>query len=53
MGVVAKQVAREGFSFEMRVCLNLNEVEKLMKIETSGFITLRSRIQIPVSLHEN
>jgi hypothetical protein len=25
--VVAKQVAREGFSIEMWVCLNLNEVE--------------------------
>ena len=25
-GVVAKQVAREGFSNEMWVCLNLNEV---------------------------
>ena len=27
-GLVAKQVAREGFSGEMRVCLNLNEVVK-------------------------
>jgi hypothetical protein len=27
MGVVAKQVAREGFSIEIQLCLNLNEVE--------------------------
>ena len=52
-GLVAKQVAREGFSGEIKLCLNLNEVRKLMKIETPGFITLRSRVQIPVSLHEN
>jgi len=27
-GVVAKQVAREGFSGEIKLCLNLNEVIK-------------------------
>jgi hypothetical protein len=28
-GLVAKQVAREGFSNEIRVCLNLKEVKPL------------------------
>ncbi len=27
-GVAAKQVAREGFSGEIKLCLNLNEVKK-------------------------
>ena len=30
-GLVAKQVAREGFSGEMWVCLNLNEVNRKLQ----------------------
>jgi hypothetical protein len=36
--VVAKQVAREGISGEMRVCLNLNEVGNILELITLNFI---------------
>jgi len=40
-GVKAKQVAREGFSVEMRVCLNLNEVVKNNLYRSSFTIDLQ------------
>jgi hypothetical protein len=38
--VVAKQVAREGFSGEMWVCLNLNEVENILDLDTHAILTI-------------
>ena len=46
-GVVAQQVAREGFSGEMWVCLNLNEVKIFLDLNTPIFIPHPKQAEIP------
>jgi Na+-translocating ferredoxin:NAD+ oxidoreductase RnfG subunit len=44
--VVAKQVARDGFSGEIKLCLNLNEVGNILGLEISTITKLYENIFI-------